>query len=141
MPIISLLQMGVGAVAAFALSWILHTADVERLERGKAVAVAAQIAADIATCDKDKALTKETNDDLQAKRDAISAKRAAFNSLQLPSCITPISSVSTNVAAGRPGHAGRNGLRAEWLWDYAARCETYRQERVSLEHFIAAERR
>lgn len=141
MPVISWLQIGIGAGAAFALSFLLHTVDVYRLEDKQRDAIAAQIAADTASCDKDKNLTKETDDGLQNQFTVIANKRDAGNGVQLPSCTPTLSGVSANTPTGGSEHARQNGLRTRWLRSYAAECETYRQERIALENFIAGERK
>ncbi len=83
-------------------------------------------------CDKDKAITKEANDDLQGKLNAINAKRNSER-LQGSFCV-PLTKPSINSPSGAK-HARQAGIELQWLYDYAAECEEYRSDVIVLQEF------
>ena len=86
------------------------------------------------SCEVDKQITKEANDDLAKQRDAIAARLATLQ-LQPAVCITPTAN-KTGADNSGAKHARQHGISSQWLRTYAAKCETYRQERLILEKFI-----
>lgn len=140
MPVLSWLQIGLGAAAAFALSWLLHTVDVDRIEAAQRAALEAQSKSLNDACEKDKALTKDANDGLQKQYSIINTRRDVIDGVLLPNCTAYVPAYSSKPVAAGQQHAGQHGLSTKWLKHYAAQCETYRQERVALEAFISAER-
>lgn len=87
----------------------------------------------LASCIETAKLTKETQDALQVQYDAINARLA--RSKRVPAaCIPP------RLNAGEAGaeYAGSNGrgISSEWLLEYAATAERYRQERIALEKLL-----
>jgi len=105
--------------------------------RSEALKVPALNAA-LNSCESGKQITLEANDALQKSRDVIADKLASSKRM-FKTCV-PISN-STNTAASGGEYAAKNGLPTSSLLDYAAICETYRQQRVILEKFIADERK
>lgn len=132
---LSWIQVGAGAIGAFALSFLLHNADVRRIEASWQDKLDQQKVDLEKKCKADQAITKGANDDLQKKYDSIAGKLAVAKRLQPARCIVPASS-KTIAPGGGNGHAGQNGISSDWLRDYAAECETYRTQRVTLEKFI-----
>lgn len=134
-PSLSWIQVGAGAIAAFALSFLLHTVDVNRIEKMWQGKLDDQKIALEKQCKADQAITKGINDDLQKNYDSIARKLATVKRVQPARCIIPTTSEAF-VAPGGSGHAGQNGISTDWLRDYAAECETYRSQRIGLEKFI-----
>ena len=83
-------------------------------------------------CEADKKITKEANDDLQKNLDAVTAKRNAER-LHVNICV-PLTK-PTKHPSGRAKHAGQDAISSDWLFDYAAECETYRDEVITLIDF------
>ncbi len=137
MPVLSWIQIGAGAIGAFALSFLLHIVDVHRIEANWQAKLDQQKIELENQCKADQTITKEANDDLQKKYDSIAGKLAASKRMHPARCIIPAPS-KTIASSGGNGHAGQNGtgLSTDWLRDYAAECETYRSQRISLEKFI-----
>lgn len=135
MPILNWFQICIGAVGAFALSFLLHTIDVSFIEASWRHKLDDQKIALEKQCNDDKAITKGTNDDLQKAYDSIAGKLAASKRMQPARCVIPASGKAEPPAGGAE-HAGQNGISTDWLRDYAAECETYRSQRIGLEKFI-----
>lgn len=91
---------------------------------------------ELATCNSRSDKLKETNDALQADREAISARLAAAKQRLLKPCVAIAKPDAFKTGAG---HAGSDGsqISGEWLLEYSARCELYRRERITLEHALA----
>ena len=117
-----------GATAAFFLSILVHMVDVDRIEAKHQREMTALKESLIASCENDKQITKDANDDLQKKLTDITHKRDTLKRLLAgPRCVVP-AAVKTDNSAGGTEHAGLNGISVEWLRDYAATCEGYRVE-------------
>lgn len=127
-----------GAVCTAAIGWLLHVADVDILKHRQAVALADLNNQLVAQCERDKAITKEANDDLQRQKDIISNRLNDALRVQPSLCIVPQPAHAADTAASGAKHAGQNGrgINSSWLRRYAAECETYRQQRLTLEKFI-----
>lgn len=95
----------------------------------------AQQTADNKQCNIDKQISRETNDQLQKDRDSI-ADRLTTLLMQQPAKCVPVTGKTQLSTSGKPGHAGQNGIRSQWLRQYAAECETYRREVTSCVGFI-----
>lgn len=80
-----------------------------------------------AECEQAKAKNKEANDELQKNLSTVRSNLASFKRLHPGVCIR-----TDQRAAGRGEYAGKNGISTDWLRDYAAECEIYRQEVISL---------
>ncbi len=105
----------VSAIGALGIAWLLHTVSVNYLEKSL-----------IAQCAEEKQATKEANDELQKNLATVRDKLAA-NKLRSSLCIKP-----TEHTASRGEYAGQNGISSDWLREYAAECEIYRQEVIAL---------
>lgn len=136
LPGLSWIQIAGGAAAAFALSFLLNTVEVDHIEAKQRQALADQKTQLEQKCKDDQAITKGANDELQKKYNSIAGKLAASKRLQPAHCIIVASSGETISAGSGVGHAGQNGISTDWLYEYAAECETYRTQRISLEKFI-----
>lgn len=87
-----------------------------------------------ARCESDKEITRKANDGLQKQNDIISGRLAALKRVQ-SSCIMPTSHAA-NATGGESGvNAGAHGLSAQFLLEFAAECEQYKQQRLALEQF------
>lgn len=119
-----------GYVAVFMAGYYVSSQFAEgRLKR----ALEAQQTALEQQCKDDKAITEGGNNELQKKYNAIAAK---LKRVQSAHCIVPATG-ETQPSTSGGGHAGKNGLSTNWLGEYAAECERYRQERLTLEQFEA----
>lgn len=134
-PVLSWIQIGGGAVAAFALSFLLHTVDVNRIEVSWQKKLDEQKIELEKKCKDAQEITKRGNDDLQNQYNVIAIKLANARRLQPARCVVPVTSKIVSPASGGE-HAGQNGVTADALYEYAADCETYREQRLTLEQFI-----
>lgn len=130
-------------VAAAALTaWLaygLHDLSMSFAERAKQNALDAQRAELTARCEADKQTTKEANDALQQSVTSITSRLAALKRLHPSGCVVPAPGLA-QPAPGGAGHAGRDGAVAgsgDDFREYAARCESYRQQRIVLDRFGA----
>lgn len=139
MAILKYWQLALGALLSVFIAFGVHKYDSAVAARRQALAVAAQLEADVKTCNADKAITKEANDALQKDRDTI-AKRLAALKLQHPASCVPIPGHAIALDSGGE-HAGQNGISSDWLRDYAAECEGYRSEVIDLQAFLRKERK
>lgn len=114
-----------GAIPAAIISWLLHTVDIDRIEKKAQTQQEDLRAADKKQCDTDKSITKEANDALQKDHDNIAARYAQL--MQQPQTCVPISNPSQLSRSGKSGHAGQNGVPSGALRQYAAECEQYRR--------------
>lgn len=121
------------ALLTLFLSYGLHKLDMSFVERAKQHALDEQKAMLIAACETDKQKTKEANDALQKSAHDIAGKLAAYKRLHPSSCV-PVAGVAQPAPRGA-GHAGEDGISSDWLREYAAECEAYRQQRIILEEF------
>lgn len=130
------LQIGLSAAAAFALSFLLHTVDVNRLEKKHEKAIAAQIAADTEACNNDKAIAKGANDDLlKSCTDRLTKLNAVR--LQPARCVNVSPSKQTQPASRGDSSGRADGLSSEWLQVFSIEhCRRYYDERIVLEKFI-----
>lgn len=132
-----LLLLG-GAIPALALSWLLHTVDVSRLEAKQRDALQTQATALKAQCTKDKEITTHA---AQTYQDQIGALNRQLNALRLrprPKCIMPVTrpSPQLDAASGKGKPAGSYGVSTGWLYDYAGEAERYRLQVIGLQGFI-----
>lgn len=127
------LHLIIGAVLASLLvggiGYSLHSIDVDRLERKKVDAVAAQKTLDTNQCNADKAKTQGANHDLQINLNAVRTELDRLKRVQPAKCVPIAGTASKTGIAGLHGkHAEQNdqGIRSEWLLDYGAQCESIR---------------
>lgn len=133
------------AVATFALAFLLHTVDVNRIEAKQIVALAAQSKTDKADCDKDKQTTMELDRGLQGNLIATSTD---FNNLLLRSYATPLCVPIADAAASYVNAAPKRklangngesvGLTRTFLLTYAAKVERYRQQLLTCQAYTKA---
>lgn len=135
MWILSNLKTIAAVAAALAVAYALHSLSMAAAEAEKTKALSEQAAAYTSQCDADKAKTKEANDALQKSNNDIAARLARYKRLHPNACVVPQPG-GTVAPGGGAGHAGGNGISTDWLRDYAARCETYRQQRIVLEGLL-----
>lgn len=139
LPGLNWIQIGGGAIAAFALSWLLHTVDVDRIEAEQQAALTAQEEKLHAECANDKAITKGVDDDLQAKNTALTRRIGELKRVQPSTCIVPAPnpSVSGNAAPGGTVSAGAHGITTNALYDFAFDAERYRLQLIACQDFIS----
>lgn len=140
MPDFNWIQFAIGAAAAFGLSFLLHTVDVDRIEATQRSALAAQESQLNAACEARQKITKEANDALQAALNTTATKLAVAKRVHLSHCVVTTDGKLAGSAANGGQHAGQNGISSDWLRDYAAECENYREEVIVLDNFGKAER-
>lgn len=115
--------------------WAAHQWDAWALKS----ALSEQETTLVKQCDAQKKITEEANNALQKDRDTIAAKLASSKLLQPAKCVS-VASVANHTSSGGE-HAGQNGVRSDWLYEYAAECETYRSEVILLNNFGLGERK
>lgn len=131
-------QMGFGAVAAFALSFLLHTLDVHRIDAAWQIKLAAQKANIETKCADDKRLTEENSLEYENQINDLASKLAAAKRLRPSRCIVPATGQAAvgNRAAAPNKYAGLDGINSDTLIDFAGECEHYRIQIKSLQGFI-----
>lgn len=135
LPSFKWVQIGIGAAAGFALCWLIHMvilAGVNESHRQELIDLQAKIEKE---CKDNQAITKRVNDDLLKSDVEIVNLLIDSKRLQPAGCILPVTR-ETLLAPGGAEHATKNGISTDWLYDYAAECETYRSQRIALEKFI-----
>ncbi len=131
------LQIAIGAVAGFALCWLIHLVILAGVEETHGKALNDQKTQLEAQCAEHKAITERANDDLQNEYAAIARKLADAQRLRPARCVVPTARPPVAPAGGGE-HAGQDGISSDWLRHYAAECEGYRAERLILERFMDA---
>jgi len=132
------LPLGLGALAAFALSFLIHTIDVSRIEKDWEARLEAQKIAQIAACEADKQITKEVDHDQNRKINALNKRLADARRLYADQCV-PIATHPSGLDHGSPAGAqpaGKDGVPAEALLDLAAEGERYRLTLISCQDFV-----
>lgn len=121
--------LGTVAIIVFFGLWRLEVAETKNL-KAEIAKMDEQI--EIATleinqCSKDKALSERVSNDYQ---NANTALRRDLNRLRNnPACVLPEPSGSSGVHSGTGNQlSGRNGIRTDWLYDFAGRAE---QDRIT----------
>lgn len=133
------LKIAGGAFVGFMLAFGLHEVDMYFVDAAHARDLASLKVELQAECDADKKITQEANYALHKQMDDVARKLAAAKRMRPSRCIVPSSNPAGVIGSGGQ-HAGQDGISSDWLRDYAAECEIYRQERVTLDKFIADER-
>lgn len=132
-------QIIAGAAGAFALAWMLHSLDINRIETKQRAALAAQEAILIAVCETNKAITTGISNDYQSKISDLNNKLAAAKRLHPSKCIT-VSVASPaggrNAAAGGTQPAGAYGVASDALYDFAGEAEKYRLQLIGCQNFV-----
>lgn len=128
------------AIPALALAWLIHNADVDRIEARQAKALTEQATALQEQCAADKKLTQGAENAYQKQ---IADLYLAINALKLrkPARCVP---VYVTVPAKRP-HAtapssklpDRDGIESSYLIDYAGRAEQCRLKLMGLQGFVS----
>ena len=133
MLIIKYWQAILAALTTAILAYGLHTISMSFAEHGKASALAEQHDLLTKSCNDQQTRTKEANDALQQTAADISSKLASYKRLHPSACVMP-GKGKAQPSAGGSGHADGDGISSDWLREYAAQCEAYRQERIILEN-------
>ena len=120
------------AVVAMLISYGLHHIFMILADNRREAALSEQHDLLTKSCNDDKQKAKEANDALQQTAADISSKLATYKRLHPSSCILP-GTGKAEPSAGGAGHAGGDGIDTGTLRDFAAQCETYRQQRIILE--------
>lgn len=138
LAIIKYWQVGAGALAAFAISWMLHMIDVTRIENNWRDKMEAAIADVAKACADSKKLTEENDREYTKQIDDLGRKLAAAKRMQPTRCIVPVAGqagVGDGRAAGDKLHR-QNGVTSDALFDFAGECERLRVQVISLQSFI-----
>lgn len=125
-----------GAIAGFALCWLIHLVILSGVEKAHEKALNDQKISIEKTCADDKAITEKANDEYQKQNSIISGKLAKSKRLQQATCIVPKANVA-ELSTSRGEYARSNGITTSSLFDYAADCESYRQQRIIIDQFKA----
>ena len=138
-PSLKWLPFALAGAAGFGFAWLIHLTILAGVERAGVQALTEQRATLEAQCTADKAVTERANNDLQADYAAIARKLAHAQRLRPSRCVVPTADATVPPSGGGE-HAGQNGISTGWLREFAAECEAYRAERMTLESFLDAER-
>lgn len=125
----------IGAAGALFVAFLLHTVDVDRLESNQRSELANQEKLLAGRCHDDKAITKESNDDVSSAFIAIN-NRLRSDLMQSTTPVILPATYPTNIPAsgGKPSRPVRINIKR--LREYGATCEEYRQERLIHDKFI-----
>ncbi len=131
--ILLLWKFAVGAIAGFALAWLIQLQVIHGIEARDKEALVAQTKFDISQCAESQKPTEEGNDQYQkiiAARDA----RIAELSKRPARCIY-VSKSADSAKAPEGKHGNGNGLPDSVLLKYAGFCEAYRGSTETLYDF------
>ncbi len=134
-------QLAVGAIGAFGLSYLLHTVDVDRIEKKQRDVLAAQAIELTTKCDSDKKITLEASNDLQSKISALNSELISVKRLHPSSCIVPVrpadaTRCNDGAAARKKPPTADAGVTSDALYDYAGEAEKYRLQLISCQGFV-----
>lgn len=93
------------------------------------------LSAALSECQAAKTKTKEINDDLQKERERIASRLTAIKRVHANRCLT-ILAYTGDAGAGYAGRDGTITGTTDDFREYAARCNIYRSERITLEKLI-----
>lgn len=100
----------------------LQKAEISRMDEELEIA-----ALEINQCNKDKALSERSSNDYQ--KSIANLRRDIDRLRNSPACILPKPSGSSGIHSGTGGQlSGGNGIRTDWLYDFAGRAE---QDRIT----------
>lgn len=134
LSLISYWQPIAAAFAAFALSFLIHTVDVNRIEANQREALAIQKDTLIRQCTTNLQKLERANDELQKSLASNAARDAKSKRLHPTQSVLPRSSVA-KLPAGGAGYAGQNGAVAgtsDDFRDFAHECNDYRTEIIAI---------
>lgn len=133
--LLSYWQLIAGAVAAFALSFLLHTVDVNRIEANQRETLAKQEDTLTRQCTTNIQKIERANDELQKAKADNAARAIEYKRLHPTKHILPRSGVAKLRPSGR-GHAIENGEvvgSTDDFRDFAEECNDYRSDRISID--------
>lgn len=136
---VSWIQIGIGSIAAFALSWLLHTVDVNRIDNNWQDKLDAQKVEILKSCADDKKLTEDVSHDYQNKLAALNKQLSTIKLHQPSRCVMPIAGKASSGTGGdsKGKYVGQDGVDSDALYDYATTCEHYRLQVISMQDFIS----
>ena len=131
-------RYALAVATALSVAYVLHAADIRRIEARQITALAAQADQLRAECAKDKQLTEEISHAYEIKIASLRGQLAHAKRVFAPAACVPITlSAGEFHGAGRPDEpAGPHGVLADTLLEYAADAETYRLKLMSCQDFI-----
>lgn len=128
------------ALCLMALSYIMLSFAVISLKKElKSVRLERDtISASFNQCKEDKILTHEVSNDLQNKLHRLNRHLADIKRLRdNPTCMSiTVPPGQRDAGADRGKLSGQDGIRAEWLYDYAAEAEQYRLQLIGCQDFV-----
>lgn len=138
MIVVNWFWLAVGAVTASVGMWTFHTVSIRGHEAMWNAKYEEQRAELIGRCEENKHITEDNSREYENEMDVINSdlvalKRVRFGSASVP---VPGATVVSVTEAPRNEHVKRNERSAEKLLDFAAECERYRVQVVSLQSFI-----
>ena len=128
--------IGMAVLAIISISFFyIHILkqDLKHLRIKKNIAEAS-----LSICQNDKILTQEVSNDLQGKIYNLNKQLAGIKRLRdNPACVSiTVPPGQRDAGAGRGEPSGQDGIRAEWLYDYAAEAEQYRLQLIGCQDFV-----
>lgn len=125
-----------GQAVAFHRGWVLRgvraAADEERALDGQAQGLRAQ-------CDEEKRVTQEVSHEYQTNVADLRRQLAELKRVRAPAaaCV-PVAGAAggRNAATGAGQPADPDGVRADWLYDFAAEAEEYRLRLMGCQSFV-----
>lgn len=125
-------------VAACALLWGLWTADVAQLELDHKNALAAQKKSLEEQCEKDKQITKEVSDELQAQLDDAAAQLARAKRVQPTRCVPVVAhSAKRDDDTAQDGELhNAHGVYSDALLDFAYDAEVVGRQLDACQDFV-----
>lgn len=130
------LTFGLGVAMASALAFLLHTVDVDRLERDHASALLLQQSKDEKSCEIDKAITQEANNEMQKNAANTAVERGNAERLHPSTCIVVPTAQQANAGAAAAGRAKAHGTTTGAFRDYAADYKTCQNELNTVWGFV-----
>ncbi len=126
-------------IGTFALSWMLHTIDVNRIEAKQADEITHLRNAMTEACNVAQETTRKVSHDYQIQLSSLNSRLSAAQRLHNGKCVAVTLSAPAGHDAAPAGKelSGRNtGVAAGYLIDFDGRCEKVRLQLKSCQQFI-----
>lgn len=126
------------AFSSLTIAYLLHTADVHRIEANQARLMEVRAAEIRAECTRDKQITTEVAHEYETKVTTLHSQLARLKRVLASSTCVPVTVAAPELhgQGGGDKHAGPYGVTVDSLLEYGADAETYRIKLTACQDFI-----
>lgn len=129
-------KFAVGAAGMALLIYPLYTLRISMIKASHALEIENIRTSMTEQCDADKKITNEVENDLQDKITDLRNRLDKLNRLRVKVPVQPADTTRRSDEANGSGHAHRNGIDSETLYNYAGKAEEYRRQLNACQSFI-----